>query len=81
MRLGIRLKRGKWHVAMPLYDLRVCPLCGTLVQGWPGQWQHDEYWHAPDEDEYEDPGGYIVGTAMAPADVKRNSDDDGYFGE
>ena len=70
MKLGLRIKRGKWHVAMPLYDLRVCPECGTIVQGWPGQWQHDEYFHAPEDEPEPDPGGYVVGGVMTPAQAE-----------
>lgn len=70
---GVRLKRNKWPVAIPLYDIRACPECASLVWGWPGQWQHAQY-HADQEPELgEDEGseldGYVVGQGMAPADV------------
>lgn len=65
------MKRGKWPVAIPLYDVRECPECRGLVRGWPGQWGHSEY-HAEQEPELaEEPelDGYVVGQGMAPADV------------
>lgn len=66
---GLRLRRGKWPVAIPLYDIRACPDCAALVWGWPGQWQHAE-WHAGPEEELEpEVDGYVVGQGMAPADV------------
>ena len=68
---GVRLKRNKWPVAIPLYDVRECPDCGGLVWGWPGQWRHAQY-HAdqePEPDEGPELDGYVVGQGMAPADV------------
>lgn len=75
MRLSLRTRRRKWHVVDPIRDLRECPECGALVHTWAGQWVHKEWHEDSTEDAPHDPGGYVIGGAMAPADVPVYADD------
>lgn len=87
MRIRLRSRRERWPQVIPIYDGRQCPECGAVVISWSGQWQHqsfhDELSGAPEETPV--PDGYVVGGAMAPADVPGYASDDdtgegGYWG-
>jgi hypothetical protein len=70
-----RLKR--WDRIPGLYDIRQCPWCCALVFEDIGQRGHQD-WHdaaAPEpEPEWEDPGGYVIGSGPLPASVRGGED-------
>jgi len=76
VRLPIHRLNRWWR--LPGYlDLRPCPKCCAIVYGDPGQRGH-QAWHdaaEPDDDEWEDPGGYVIGNGPLPASVRGGSDE------
>ena len=75
MRIAIRGFR-KWDRVPGVYDYRACPHCAALVYGTEGQQLHQAAHDlARQDDEWEDPGGYVIGNEGIPVGTQASEDD------
>jgi len=76
VRITIRGFR-KWNRVPGVYDYRACPHCAALVYGNDGQAIHQQAHDLANagSDEWEDPGGYIIGNDGIPATAQAKEDD------
>ena len=76
MRISIRSRR-KWDRIPGAFDIRECPHCGALVYANDGQALHQQAHDLANsqDDEWEDPGGYVIGNEGIPAGSQAKEDD------